>query len=102
MLNLLIAIISEVFQKVNSNYILANYQEKARIIAENCYLIPGYRKRGNGTKNEYLITAREITEGEEINSVDIAERVKEIHKYITTVVDEEMKLMVSFPSIIHV
>jgi hypothetical protein len=45
MLNLLIAIISESFNKINSNAVLANYQERARIISENSYLIPSYKKK---------------------------------------------------------
>lgn len=44
MLNLLIAIISEAFAKVNSVSAQASYQEKASIIAENSFLIPEDRK----------------------------------------------------------
>lgn len=45
MLNLLIAIISEAFERINSNIKLANYQERARLIAENSYMIPSCQKR---------------------------------------------------------
>lgn len=40
MLNLLIAIISETFGKVNGNAENAAYQEMASIISENQYLVP--------------------------------------------------------------
>jgi hypothetical protein len=44
MLNLLIAIISESFARINSVSLQASYQEKASIIAENDYLIPKSKK----------------------------------------------------------
>ena len=40
MLNLLIAIISETFARVNENAISAGYQERAAMISENSYLVP--------------------------------------------------------------
>lgn len=40
MLNLLIAIIADIFVKVQTNSINEFYQEKASIIAENSFLIP--------------------------------------------------------------
>ncbi len=40
MLNLLIAIISNTFNSVNSNAVQAAYQQMASMIAENDYLIP--------------------------------------------------------------
>jgi hypothetical protein len=40
MLNLLIAIISESFAKINALSMQYNYQEKASMIAENTRLIP--------------------------------------------------------------
>ncbi len=40
MLNLLIAIISKSFESINEKSELAAFQEKARIIFENSYLIP--------------------------------------------------------------
>ncbi len=39
MMNLLIAIISKSFEKINERSELAAYQEKARIIYENYFLI---------------------------------------------------------------
>jgi len=44
MLNLLISIISESFARLNEKSKEANYQERARIISENGYLIPRYIK----------------------------------------------------------
>jgi uncharacterized membrane protein len=40
MLNLLIAIISESFARINAEKEQASYQEKCKIISENSYLIP--------------------------------------------------------------
>jgi len=51
MLNLLIAIISEAFEIINGNSEQANYQERARIIAENSYLIPKWKKKSFGGKD---------------------------------------------------
>ena len=48
MLNLLIAIISESFAKINSVSEQASYQEKAGLIAENAFLIPTYKKNTFG------------------------------------------------------
>lgn len=59
MLNLLIAIISESFEKINSNAENANYQERARLISENAYLIPMGRKQLWCPKDHYLIVANE-------------------------------------------
>ena len=51
LLNLLIAIISQSFEKINDVSVLANYQERARIIAENGYLIPNWKKKIAGDRN---------------------------------------------------
>jgi len=55
MLNLLIAIISESFGKVNENAANASYQEMATMIAENAYLIPDRVKEGYSKKDQYLL-----------------------------------------------
>ena len=60
MLNLLIAIISESFSKINDVAEQASYQERARIISENCYLIPADRQKGFSDKHKYMLVAREI------------------------------------------
>lgn len=44
MLNLLIAIISESFARINEEKDQAGYQERARFISENLYLVPKYRR----------------------------------------------------------
>jgi hypothetical protein len=64
MLNLLIAIISKSFSDINDVHVFAGYQEKARIIAENSYLIPWYRKVSFCPKDKYLIVAEETGEEE--------------------------------------
>jgi Ion transport protein len=62
MLNLLIALISESFGKINSNAMSANYQERARLISENTYLIPSTRLKYYSSKNNerYIVVADEI------------------------------------------
>lgn len=64
MLNLLIAIISESFGKINGASEDAGYQEKARLISENNYLIPRSVKEAFSLKNHYLITVMEVNEGQ--------------------------------------
>jgi hypothetical protein len=60
MLNLLIAIISESFARINSVSVQASYQEKAGIIAENSYLIPQSRKDRFCETNQYLLIATDV------------------------------------------
>ena len=62
MLNLLIAIISDSFEKINSNADSANYQERACLIAENGYLIPPYRRVAYCPADNLLILACAIGE----------------------------------------
>lgn len=67
MLNLLIALISESFGKINSNSMSANYQERARLISENTYLIPSGRlqKLDAEKDSRYIILADETPEVQE-------------------------------------
>ena len=60
MLNLLIAIISESFAKINSVSVQASYQEKADIIAENTYLIPDNIKKEFCDESKYLLIASDV------------------------------------------
>jgi hypothetical protein len=68
MLNLLISIIADAFVNVNKKAVLANYQERARIIADNGYLIPSYVKKNLDDYDKYLLIGREIAEGGEEGS----------------------------------
>lgn len=67
MLNMLIAIIGESFNAVNSMQKQASYQERSKIISENGYLIPSYRKKEQNDEDNYIITAMEVTEQEEVD-----------------------------------
>ena len=60
MLNLLIAIISETYDNVNQKKEAAQYQEKARIIFENSYLIPEYRRVKHCQKNSLLLFVEKV------------------------------------------
>jgi hypothetical protein len=60
MLNLLISIISGFFGEINEKSVQANYQERARIIAENSYLIPNRVKQSMDDFDKYLILAKDI------------------------------------------
>lgn len=62
MLNLLISIISDSFGRINEKSKEANYQERARIISENGYLIPRYVKFKQDDFDKYLILATEVVE----------------------------------------
>ncbi|CDW83468.1 wd-40 repeat protein [Stylonychia lemnae] len=55
MLNLLIAIISATYERVANNSEKAAYQEMAKLIDENQYLIPAYIKKSYAPLGQYLI-----------------------------------------------
>ena len=62
MMNLLIAIISETFARVQEEAIACQYQEMASIVAENDYLVPHYRRVQQCMPNKMLLFAREEEE----------------------------------------
>lgn len=70
MMNLLIAIISETFADVNSNAECAAYQEMAKIIAENSYLVPEKIRTERATKNYYILFAETVGKGDEKKTID--------------------------------
>jgi hypothetical protein len=57
MFNLLIAIISDTFAKVNQNSEEAGYQEKAALIAENAFLLPRFIKKRHSAPDSFLFFA---------------------------------------------
>lgn len=61
MLNLLIALISDTFASINANHVSANYQERARLISENTYLIPSskLKKLEDQKDSRYIVVADE-------------------------------------------
>ena len=69
MLNLLVAIISEVFGRILENSGPASYQERARLIAENSYLIPERRKAMLEDLGKMIIVAMEVIEEDEEDKV---------------------------------
>ena len=69
MLNLLIAIISESFGIINSRAKQASNQERAKIIAENAYLIPRSRKKEMSDEEKYLIIAQVEKDDDQEDSV---------------------------------
>ena len=60
MLNLLIAIISSTFDKVNSNADQASYQEMAALISENHYLLPKRWVEKYADKDKYILVAEDM------------------------------------------
>lgn len=78
MLNLLIAIISEAFAKVNSVSAQASYQEKAAMIAENAYLIPEKRKLMFCSENKYLLLAIDVEQELKENNDPVQKTLMEI------------------------
>lgn len=80
MMNLLVAIISDSFNKLNSLREQANYQEKCDIIAENTYLIPTARKTAFSPSNRYLLIATDKKQelGQQVRDVNFL--VKDTHR----------------------
>jgi N-dimethylarginine dimethylaminohydrolase len=65
MLNLLIAIISETFAKVNSNVRQAVFQEKASMIAENAIFISDSARTNYAAKNKLILVITDLEKVEE-------------------------------------
>ena len=82
MLNLLIAIISESFSRINQEKEQASYQEKCDIIAENDYLIPEARKKRFSAENRYLLIATDIQQELESQTRDSAFLLRETARKI--------------------
>lgn len=82
MLNLLIAIISESFSRINQLKEQASYQEKCDIIAENTYLIPKSRCLSFCPENRYLLIATDIQQELEGQSRDSAFLLRETARKI--------------------
>ena len=60
MLNLLIAIISDTFSRVTENADQAAYQEMAKLIDENQYLIPIKVRASYVLQNKYLVIVKDL------------------------------------------
>ncbi|CDW83568.1 wd-40 repeat protein [Stylonychia lemnae] len=91
MLNLLISIISQSFDRINSSAVEASYQERARIISENLYLIPKSVQIKYAHKRQYIVIAKEV-QNEEIKMLD--EGLKpfmEMFKLIKLAIEESKK-----------
>lgn len=73
LMNLLIAIISGSFEKINTQALQASYQEKARIIAENGYLISKRAIEAHCDKNSYLVVAKEVHSQENQEMEEVVE-----------------------------
>jgi hypothetical protein len=67
MLNLFIAIISESFDKINSQGAQASYREKAGLIAENSFLLSSEAKNNWCIKDKFLLYVQilGLNEGED-------------------------------------
>jgi len=68
MLNLLIAILGNSFNTINDSAIQASYQERARMISENSFLIPPVSRKKFCPPNTYLIVAE--SESHEVKNED--------------------------------
>lgn len=66
MLNLMISIISNSFDKINSQGTQASYREKAGLIAENQFLLSAEVKQNWCLKNKYLLFAQVLGNQEEM------------------------------------
>jgi hypothetical protein len=78
MLNLLIAIISDSYARVNNISQQATYQERCILISENQYLIPDERKKNYAVKGKYLMVVTDL-EKEKLTTEDpIIVKIKEV------------------------
>jgi hypothetical protein len=94
MLNLLIAIISESFSRINQEKMQASYQEKCDIIAENTYLVPHSRKIKFCKPNRYLLIATDIQQELESQAKDSQWLLKETARKINESTEKmEKKLL---------
>lgn len=73
MLNLLIAIISETYDKVRNNANNALFQDMASMIAENSYLIPLEVRQRYARKNKLLITVTNLQENQDEEKDEVLE-----------------------------
>lgn len=80
MLNLLIAIISETFAKVNENAVYAGFQERANMVAENSYLVPNKVKAAQCEDNQFLVIAREKGEAQHEQKNPVVGKVDSLQK----------------------
>jgi len=93
MLNLLIAIISDTYARVKENAESAAYQEKARMISENAYLIPEARKDAQCPPNSYLVFSQSASPSESGVDATLEElnnqksKVKEFEVKVTELLD---------------
>ncbi|CDW76646.1 UNKNOWN [Stylonychia lemnae] len=86
MLNLLIAIISSTFDRVNQNQEQASYQEMASLISENHYLIPKRTRQKYAEQNVYLLVGYDLEKMKEFKDPidqkfqDMRNEIQEIKK----------------------
>ena len=82
MLNLLISIISESYEKISENIDAAAQQERASMVAENQFLIPTSRKKNFCPSNKYLVVALDTSEVEQGQQLDPASAVESLKKTV--------------------
>ncbi|CDW71666.1 wd-40 repeat protein [Stylonychia lemnae] len=80
MLNLLIAIISESFARVNGMAEQAVYQEMASMILENSYLVPEWKMNDYYAQNKYIILINDLEKIED--SISESAILKEIENHV--------------------
>eukprot|EP00347_Sterkiella_histriomuscorum_P018629 403344788 len=83
MLNLLISIIGDTYERVVDNSTQAGYQEYACLIAENQHLIPTSFKRKYADQNKYLVQVTDLENNDEGKSRDpVINRLDEIKAHM--------------------
>ncbi|CDW82835.1 wd-40 repeat protein [Stylonychia lemnae] len=94
MLNLLIAIISSTFERVNENQEQASYQEMASLISENHYLIPKRTRQKYAEQNVYLLVGYDLEKLKDFKD-PLDQKFQEIKNEVSqikTTLREEIKL----------
>lgn len=76
MLNLLIAIISDTYAKVASNAEQAAYQEMAKLIDENMYLVPRQEKETYANQNQYILVVENLEKIEYSNDDPVVQKIE--------------------------
>jgi hypothetical protein len=84
-LNLLIAIISETFTRVNENCISTGYKEMASLISENNYIVPQRIKSSFAEENRYILMVTSLVE-EDANKTEplikLNKKVSKLKRYM--------------------
>lgn len=93
MLNLLISIISESYEKISANLQAAAYQERAGMISENSFLIPQKRKDDFCEPNKYLVVSKDVSGEVSKDENEFDEALEGLRKQVNHKIDHTTKIL---------